>query len=77
MVAPRDAAAHQARALQNADVLRHGIERDVEGRGNLGDARVAVRESLQDAAPRLVGERYQGVVQFHAAPVKPDINLKG
>jgi hypothetical protein len=73
MVAPGDAPAHQARALEDANVLGNRIERNIEGRGDLGDARIAVGEPLQDAAPRLVRERDQGVVQFHAA----NINLKG
>jgi hypothetical protein len=65
VLAPRHAAAHQVGALEDADVLRDGIERDVERRGELRHARLAPREALQDGPAGGIREGDQGVVEVH------------
>ena len=65
MVAARDVAPHQAGALEDADVLRHRVERDRERRRDLGDPSLAARKPRQDAAAGLVRERDEGVVEVH------------
>src|SRR5205085_5433653 len=65
MVPTGDAPAYEARALEEADVFRHRVERDVEGRRHLRHPRIARGELAQDLAARLVGERDQGVVELH------------
>ena len=60
-----------ARALQDPDVLGDGVERDVERRGDFGDARIAAREALEDAAAGFVRQRDQGVVEVHARNINP------
>ena len=71
VLAPGHAPLHQPGALQDADVLRHRVERDVERLGDLGDARLAGGEAPQDAAARVVGEGDQGVVELHRANIHP------
>ena len=69
---PGDAPAHQPGALEEADVLGDGVERHVERRRQLGDARFAHGEPLEDGAAGLVGQRDQGVVQVHGAYIHPN-----
>lgn len=48
---------HQARALEISEVLRHGLLRHRERRGQLVNARLSQREPLEDCAARGIGER--------------------
>src|SRR5205823_1884543 len=65
MIAPGNATADQAGALQQPDVLRHRVQRDVEGRRHLRHASLARGELAEDLAARLVREGDQGVVELH------------
>jgi len=57
-VDPALARAHeQAGALEHADVLGDGGQRDGEGRGQLGDRRLAFREAGQHRPARGIRER--------------------
>src|SRR5262245_11880109 len=71
MVAPGDAPAHQARALEEADVLGDRVERDAERRRDLGHPRLARGEPLENAAASLVRERDQRVVEVHGGEYSP------
>ena len=63
--APVDPPAHETRALENADVLGDGVERDRERLGDGRDARFAACEVREDRATRRIGEGCQGVVEAH------------
>jgi hypothetical protein len=60
---PDPPALHQLRALEDPDVLRDRVQRDVERRGQIGDPRLALGEAVEDGAPRGVGEGTERVVQ--------------
>src|SRR5262249_48898756 len=66
VVAPGDAPPHQTRALEEPGVLRDRVERDFERRRDLGHARLAGSEVLEDRAAGSVRQGNQGVVQLHA-----------
>ena len=65
MVAPDDAAADQAGALEEADVLGDRVERNVERRRHFGNARFAGSEAGEDLPAGVVGQRDEGVVEVH------------
>jgi hypothetical protein len=65
MVAPGDPALHEAGALEDADVLRYRVERDVEGRRDLRHARLALAQAMEDRAPRVVGQRGEDGIEEH------------
>jgi len=60
-------AGDEAGALEDADVLRDGVERDVEGLGDLGDAPLPRAQPVQDRAAGVVGEGDEDVIEGHAA----------
>src|SRR5437867_11939176 len=56
-------APHQPGALEHLHVLRDGVERHVEGLGEIGYARGALRQPLDDLSARRVRERREGEVK--------------
>src|SRR5256886_9613517 len=56
-------APHQPGALEHLHVLRDGVERHVEGLGEIGYARGALRQLLDDLSARRVRERREGAVK--------------
>src|SRR2546422_2926185 len=56
-------APHQPGALEHLHVLRDGVERHVEGLGEVGYARGALRQPLDDLSARRVRERREGEVE--------------
>jgi hypothetical protein len=58
-----DFAAQQAGALQDAQMLGHGRERDVEGRGELGDCSFAEGQAGEDGSAGGIGEGAEGGVE--------------
>src|SRR6058998_1589747 len=56
-------APHQPGALEHLHVLRDGVERHVEGLGEIGYARGALRQLLDDLSARRVRERREGEVE--------------
>src|SRR5205807_2774100 len=56
-------APHQPRALEHLHVLRDGVERHVEGLGEVGHARGALRQPLDDLSARRVRERRERAVE--------------
>src|SRR5207249_11488199 len=50
-------------ALEDLHVLRDGVERHVEGLGEVGYARGALRQPLDDLSARRVRERREGEVE--------------
>src|SRR5437870_3070347 len=57
-------APHQPGALEHLHVLRDGVERHVEGLGEVGYARGALRQPLDDLSARRVRERREGEVEY-------------
>jgi hypothetical protein len=64
-----DFAAEQAGGLQHAEVLGDSRERDVEGRGELGDGGSALGEARENGAARGIGESAEGGVERRAGIV--------
>ena len=58
VVAASNAPAHEACALEDADVLRDRVERDVERLGHFGDPRVSGSEPLEYLPAGVVGTAY-------------------
>src|SRR5256885_13275820 len=56
-------APHQPGALEHLHVLRDGVEGHVEGIGEVGYARGALRQPLDDLSARRVRERREGEVE--------------
>src|SRR5438876_7034269 len=56
-------APHQPGALEHLHVLRDGVERHVEGLDEVGYARGALRQPLDDLSARRVRERREGEVE--------------
>jgi len=56
-------APHQPGALEHLHVLRDGVERHVEGLGEVGYARDALRQPLDDLSARRVRERREGEIE--------------
>src|SRR5206468_5763260 len=56
-------APHQPGALEQLHVLRDGVERHVEGLDEVGYARGALRQPLDDLSARRVRERREGEVE--------------
>src|SRR5438552_6546125 len=56
-------APHQPGALEHLHVPRDGVERHVEGLGEIGHARGALRQPLDDLSARRVRERCEGEVE--------------
>jgi hypothetical protein len=71
VLAPRHAAPHQLGALEDADVLGDGVERDVERFGKLRHASLAPGEVLQDGPAGGIREGAQGVVEVHGRIINP------
>jgi len=71
VLASRHAAAHQLGALEDADVLGDGIERDVERRRKLRHASLTPGEALQDGPAGGIREGDQGVVEIHGSNINP------
>src|SRR4051794_5692195 len=67
VIAAGDAALHQAGALEDADVLRNGVERDVEGRGELRYARLTLAQPMQDRTARFIGKCGKDRVDRHSS----------
>src|SRR5260221_237793 len=67
VLASRHAAAHQLGALEDADVLGDGIERDIERRRKLRHAGLTPGEVLQDGPAGGIREGDQGVVEGHGS----------
>ena len=63
VVATHLAALHQLGALQYQDVFAHRVQRHIERPRDIGHARFADREALQDRAACGVGQREQGAVK--------------
>lgn len=63
VLSPAHVPAHQSGALEQPDVLRHGVERNREWRCDVGYAGVSVRESLENRAASGVRQRDQDVVK--------------
>src|SRR5205809_344142 len=59
-------APHQPGALEHLHVLRDSVERHVEGLGEIGYARGALRQLLDDLSARRVRERREGEVENRA-----------
>src|SRR6185295_19555595 len=57
-------APHQPGALEHLHVLRDGVERHVEGLGEVAYARCALRQPLDDLSARRVRERCEGEVEY-------------
>src|SRR5262245_19812103 len=57
-------AAAEAGALEDADVLRNGVERYREGLGHLRHACLSSGKPIEDRPARPVGERDQGVIKL-------------
>ena len=64
MIASDDGAAEQAGALEHADVLGNGVERDGKVRGDFGDPRVGVREPREDGASRGITQRVENAIEL-------------
>ena len=64
MIAADDGAAQQPGAFEHADVLGDRVQRDREVAGDLGDARVGIRESREDGAPRGIAQRVEDAVEL-------------
>jgi len=73
VLAPRAATPNQARALQEPNVLRYGVERDLEGRCELRHPSLAPSQPLQDGPSRWIGESQQGVIEPFRQ--RPSFNL--
>src|SRR5207237_10021830 len=56
-------APHQPGTLEHLHVLRDGVERHVEGLDEVGHARGALRQPLDDLSARRVRERREGEVE--------------
>ena len=52
-------------ALEDLHVLRDGVERHVEALGEIGDARGALRQLLDDLSARRIRERREGEVETY------------
>src|SRR6186713_1809148 len=65
--APDPLRAHDAGALEHAQVLRHTLPREIEAVGKLGDrARLAIDEAADELQPRRIAERREnrsGILQ--------------
>ena len=67
------AAADPARALlrdeagadQNLDVARHGLQRNIEGRGQFRDEQIFAVQPRQHRAPHRIGKRREDAVEHH------------
>ena len=51
-------------AFEDVKVLRHGLDRDREGLGELADGRLAGREPFEDRPPRRIPQRGEGRAQL-------------
>jgi hypothetical protein len=56
-------AADEARTLEEPDVLRHRVQRNRKRLCEIGDARFAARELLENCASRRIRERDQRVIE--------------
>ena len=63
MFAAGASARDEARALKDADVLGHGVERDAERDGYLGHTGLTRRQPCQDGATGLIGQCDKQVVE--------------
>jgi 3-hydroxybutyryl-CoA dehydratase len=56
-------APHELCPLEHEDVLRYGVERHIKGTCELGNARLASGQPLEDRAARRIGESRERVIQ--------------
>ena len=63
MFAPDPTAIHQAGSLQNADVLRHRVERHGKGPGKLRDAQFCPHHALEYCPTHRMSQRREGAIE--------------
>ena len=64
---PHDPAAHEARALQDANVLGSRGKRHAQGRGELAEVPLPLGQAAQHHAPRRMRQGAKNPIQCHRA----------
>jgi hypothetical protein len=77
VLAPVDASPDELGTLEYPDVLRDGVERNLERLGKRGHTRVTLAQPRQDRPPGAVGKGKQGLIQIVRRRPLKDINPLG
>lgn len=77
----RPPAAYELRALEQQNVLRHGIQRHGERLGHVRDARLTFGKTVEDGSPRWISQRNQRFIEvemcFQYSPCSVNIDYRG